>query len=325
MVGFSAAAAVPPRTPCRAISQPAPATTRASPSMSKSLYPATLTLPKLDEPYPSLLDFLAARFPRMGRACWQRRLAEGKVLDESGCALSEASGYHPFRKILYFREVEEERIIPFPEKILFQNREIVVACKPHFLPVTPIGRFVEQSLLHRLRIRTGNDQLVPIHRLDRHTAGIVMFSANRATTHLYCRLFKEGEVEKRYEALSMGAGETGEVEWLVENRIVSGDPFFRMRVASGEANARSRIRLVAEREGLRRFLLSPLTGKTHQLRLHMSGLGFSILNDRCYPELLPEQPDDFGRPLQLVAKSLKFRDPVTGASMEFESERKLLW
>jgi tRNA pseudouridine32 synthase / 23S rRNA pseudouridine746 synthase len=293
--------------------------------MAKSLYPATVFLPKLDEPYPTLLDFLTDRFPRVGRACWQRRLAEGKVLDETGSPLSEASEYLPFRKILYFREVEEERIIPFPEQILFQNREILVACKPHFLPVTPSGVFVEQCLLHRLRKRTGIHDLVPVHRIDRHTAGIVMFSANRATTHLYCRLFKTGEVEKSYEALSERPGEPEGAEWLVENRILPGEPWFRRRVAPGEVNARSRIRLVEERNGVRRFLLSPLTGKTHQLRIHMSGLGFGILNDRCYPELQPEQPDDFERPLQLIARSLKFRDPLTGAAMEFESERKLLW
>jgi tRNA pseudouridine32 synthase / 23S rRNA pseudouridine746 synthase len=291
--------------------------------MAKSLYPASVILP--DAPYPTLLDFLEDRFARVGRACWQRRLAEGKVLDETGSPLSEASEYLPFRKILYFREVEEESIIPFPERILFQNRELVVACKPHFLPVTPIGRFVEQSLLHRLRKRTGIHDLVPIHRIDRHTAGLVLFSANRATTHLYCHLFKTGEVEKGYQALSAGPGGAEGAEWLVENRVVPGEPWFRMRVAHGEVNARSRIRLVDERNGLRRFLLSPLTGKTHQLRIHMSGLGFGIQNDRCYPELQPEQPDDFERPLQLIARSLAFRDPLSGDNLQFESDRELLW
>jgi len=293
--------------------------------MALSQYPATVTMPKLEKPYPSVLDFLSQRFPQIERGCWERRIAEGKVLGEDGSPITAASAYAPQKRIFYFREVAEEPVIPFAEQILFQNREFIVSCKPHFLPVTPGGRYVDECLLHRLRKRTGNDDLVPMHRIDRETAGIVLFSANRKTRVQYCEMFRTGTVEKTYQAISAAGGAAEKGPWLVENRIVPGEPWFRMKTAAGPANARSRIELVETREGSARFVLQPVTGKTHQLRLHMSGLGFGILNDRLYPGLQPEQPDAFDAPLQLIAKSVKFQDPLTGKLMQFESDRKLLW
>jgi len=293
--------------------------------MGISPYPATVTMPKIEKPYPSILCFLSQRFPKIERSCWESRIAEGKVLGGDGCAITVDSPYVPQERIFYFREVAEEPVIPFLEKILFQNEELLVACKPHFLPVTPGGPYVEQCLLNRLRKSTGNDDLVPLHRIDRETAGIVLFSANRNTRALYNELFTCGEMLKTYHALSACSVASGNTPWLVENRIVPGEPWFRMKTASGAVNARSRINLVAERGGVARFLLQPVTGKTHQLRVHMSGLGFGILNDRYYPDLQPERDDDFDKPLQLVAKRVQFQDPVTGRRMEFESERELLW
>jgi tRNA pseudouridine32 synthase / 23S rRNA pseudouridine746 synthase len=293
--------------------------------MGISLYPATVTMPKIEKPYPSILGFLCQRFPKIERTCWEVRIAEGKVLGEDGRPITGASEYAPQSRIFYFREVANEPVIPFAEKVLFLNDEILVSCKPHFLPVTPGGPYVDECLLNRLRRSTGNDDLVPLHRIDRETAGIVLFSANRKTRALYNELFTSGNIEKTYHALSAASGDPGQTAWLVENRIVKGEPWFRMKTAPGPANARSRINLVQVKEGVARFHLSPVTGKTHQLRVHMSGLGFGILNDRYYPSLQPERADDFARPLQLVAKEVKFTDPVTGKRMEFQSERELLW
>jgi tRNA pseudouridine32 synthase / 23S rRNA pseudouridine746 synthase len=290
-----------------------------------SLYPATVTMPKAEQPFPSILGFLCQRFPKVDRECWESRIAEGKVLGEDRRPITLDSPYLPQQRIFYFREVETEPTIPFQEKILFQNEEILVCCKPHFLPVTPGGRYVNQCLLNRLRSSTGNDDLVPLHRIDRETAGIVLFSANKKSRALYNELFTSGNLQKTYHALSAGSGEAGNGPWLVENRIVKGEPWFRMATAPGTVNARSRIELVERKEGLARFLLNPVTGKTHQLRLHLSGLGFGILNDRYYPTLQDERADDFENPLQLLAKSVKFLDPVTGKAMEFASERELLW
>ena len=292
--------------------------------MAISQYPATVTMPKIEKPYPSVLDFLAQRFPKIERNCWERRIAQGKVLGEDGFPITCASLYAPQKRIFYFREVEEERIIPFAEQVLFQNDELLVACKPHFLPVTPGGPYVDECLLHRLRKSTGNDDLVPLHRIDRETAGLVLFSVNSETRDKYGELFRSGGIEKSYRALSAAAGEPGR-EWLVENRLVRGEPWFRMQTAPGLVNARSRIRLLQVEDGVSEFLLNPLTGKTHQLRVHLSGLGFGILNDRYYPQLQQERPDDFDKPLQLLAKAVKFKDPISGKNLEFESGRGLLW
>lgn len=150
-----------------------------------------------------------------------------------------------------------------------------------------------------------------------------MFSVNRETRGLYGRLFANGMVDKSYQALAEYGHGAEKRDWTVENRIVKGEPWFRMMTAPGEPNSRSKIRLLDVNGTIARFDLFPITGKTHQLRIHMSGLGFRILNDRYYPDLQPEQADDFEKPLRLVAKSVRFRDPVSGNNMEFCSEREL--
>jgi tRNA pseudouridine32 synthase/23S rRNA pseudouridine746 synthase len=179
--------------------------------------------------------------------------------------------------------------------------------------------------LYRLRKRTGNNNLVPLHRIDRETAGIVLFSVNRLTRDCYAELFRKGIVEKTYQALSKCIPPAGQTTWVVANRIVRGEPWFRMKTAPGPVNARSIITLAEARNGMARFVLHPETGKTHQLRLHMSNLGFGILNDRQYPELQPETADNFDTLLQLLAKTVRFQDPVTGHQREFNSERELSW
>ncbi len=291
--------------------------------MGLSSYPSKVTMPDAAKPYPSILGFLHRRFPHVPQQSWENRISAGKVLDEDGRPISTATEYTPGKRIYYFREVEQEPLIPFSEAILFQNEELLVACKPHFLPVTPGGTYVDECLLNRLRKRTGNHELAPLHRIDRETAGVVLFSANGKTRGRYSELFLGGRVEKSYEALAEYTQTSGTGPWLVENRIVPGQPWFRMTTAPGKVNARSRIRLVEARGETGRFLLQPVTGKTHQLRLHMSGLGFKIMNDKYYPVLQPEQADDFAKPLQLVARMVRFLDPVTGKEMEFSSAREL--
>ena len=293
--------------------------------MGISKYPSAVSLPCMDRPYPSILDFLAQRFPNVDRAIWAQRMREGKLLDSAGAPITPDTPYLPQQKLYYFREVEEEVSIPLQEKVLFHNDEILIACKPPFLPVTPSGPYVDECLLNRLKKTTGNQQLVPLHRIDRETSGLVLFSMNKDTRGLYGDLFLNGQVQKSYDAVAQLDCHPQSDEWCVENRLVEGEPWFRMQVVSGEINARSRIKLLSIQNNMGLFTLSPITGKKHQLRIHMSGLGFKILHDRYYPELLPKQEDDLDRPLQLIARSLKFTDPVSGREMEFKSERKLLF
>ncbi|TSK05310.1 MAG: pseudouridine synthase [Geobacter sp.] len=288
-----------------------------------SAFAAKVTMPRVEQPHRTVLAFLLQRFPKIPPEVWERRVAEGKVLLEDGTPITPETPYAPQKRVFYFREIENEQVIPFTEEILFQNEELLVACKPHFLPVTPVGAYLEQSLLHRLRRRTGIDHIVPLHRIDRETAGLVLFSVNPATRGLYSGLFRQGRIEKSYLALSEGKV-PGE-EWSVESRLVPGDPWYTMTVAPGEANARSRIKRIGEKGGVSLFSLVPHTGKTHQLRVHMSSLGMPIMHDRLYPQLRPRQFDDFEKPLQLLAHTLRFEDPVTGKVMEFRSNRELLW
>jgi len=316
--------------------------------------PSTVTMPNASIPHPSILAFLVKRFPQISGEIWQQRIDQGKVLTGDGLPISTLTAYTPGQKIHYFRERDQEPAIPFTESILFQNEEILVACKPHFLPVIPGGPYINECLLNRLQMKTGNPDLAPINRIDRETAGLVLFSVKKENRGLYHDLFMHGKVKKTYQALCQYPQAQQQRQWLIENRIERGSPWFRMKIAAGTINSRSQIELLetigsapikvelnktsaaAEfgsmpasvgraRGDSARFQLTPITGKKHQLRLHMSGLGMGIINDRYYPDLQPEDDDDFDNPLQLVAQTLQFRDPVTGRRMEFRSERKLLW
>jgi len=293
--------------------------------MGISKHPSVVTMPLTERPYPSILFFLSKRFPAISQETWEKRISEGKVLDARLRQITLDTQYTPLGRIFYFREVATEPSIPFDEKILYLDDEILVACKPHFLPVTPGGRYVDECLLNRLRKSTGIGDLAPLHRIDRETAGLVLFSVNKKSRGVYGRLFMDGEVEKNYQAISTCKPSQEPTSWDVANRIERGEPWFRMKTAPGRVNARSNIRLAEIKGAMARFVLKPRTGKTHQLRLHMSSLGFGILNDRYYPELQAEGEDHFHAPLQLVAQGLRFMDPVSGRIREFASERTLLW
>lgn len=293
--------------------------------MEIAKHPSRVSLPRIDKPYPTILEFLTQRFPSVGQSVWEERILSGKVLEDSGDPITLETPYVPQKRLFYYREVLEEPLIPLPEKILFQNDELLVACKPPFLPVTPSGPYVNECLLNRLRRKTGNSSLVPLHRIDRETSGLVLFSMNKETRGLYGGLFLSGTIEKTYEALSEVSFPPERKDWTVENRLVDDDIWFRSKVVPGVVNARSRIKLVSCRDNKAHFMLDPITGKKHQLRIHMSGLGFRIMHDRYYPELRDKQEDDLSKPLQLIARRVKFTDPVSGQAMEFESDHKLLF
>jgi tRNA pseudouridine32 synthase/23S rRNA pseudouridine746 synthase len=291
--------------------------------MSISKTPSVVTLPEAEKPYPSILVFLVRAFPGISRDTWVQRITDGKVLDDNGDPITADVQYLPSRRLFYFREVENEPVIPFAETILFQDDEILVADKPHFLPVIPGGRFVNECLLNRLRARTGITDLTPLHRIDRETAGLVIFSVNRETRGRYHELFAQGNITKTYHASAEVQQFPQEDHWVVQNRIVRGEPRFRMRTVAGAVNSESHIQLLQITGKRGRFQLSPVTGKTHQLRVHMSSLGFRIINDRLYPDLLPQQDDDFSQPLQLLAKQITFQDQVSGKIKGFSSEQVL--
>ncbi len=283
-----------------------------------NMRPSTLHLPPGE--WATVLDCLAAHFPAIGRAVWLQRMARGRVLDAEGAPLGPQHPYRVGLRVHYFREVAAETPIPFSEQILYVDEHLLVADKPHFLPVMPAGGYVEQTLQARLAKRLGNADLVPLHRIDRHTAGLVLFSTNPQSRGQYQALFRERQMDKRYEAVAP-ALPTLEFPLLRKTRLAAGEPFFRMREVAGAANSETRIEVVEKLGELWRYALYPITGKKHQLRVHLAALGAPILNDPFYPEVsaAPDAPDDYGRPLKLLAQGLAFVDPLSGEQRRFAS------
>ena len=233
----------------------------------------------------------------------------------------------PYReglRIHYFREVPDEKPIPVVESILYADEHLVVADKPHFLPVTPAGEYVEQTLLRRLIRRLDNPHLVPLHRIDRHTAGLVLFSANPQTRSAYQTLFPTRRIEKRYQAIARALPAQA-FPRVHKSRMIDGEPFFRMQEGPGEPNTETAIEVLERNGELWRYGLYPVTGKKHQLRVHMNALGAGICNDPFYPEVIRDAQDDYANPLKLLAQGLRFIDPVTGQERVFESDIVLQW
>lgn len=273
-------------------------------------------------PWTTVLDALCACFPKVDRDTWTSRFLRGRILDASGDPLPLDAPYRVGAEIRYYREVANETRIDAKETLLHVDADLIVVDKPHGLPVMPGGGYVADTLLARLVRRFGDIGLVPLHRLDRLTAGVVLFSANPATRSRYQALFRDRAITKRYEAI---AAPLPTLAFPLErhSRLERGEPFFRMRETAGEANAFTGIDVLERSDTTWRYALSPITGRKHQLRVHMAALGAPIANDPLYPVLIDDSPDDPQRPLQLLARSLDFIDPVTGTQRRFESTQSL--
>jgi tRNA pseudouridine32 synthase / 23S rRNA pseudouridine746 synthase len=291
----------------------------------RSPHPSRAYLPKLDPPPATILDHLDERFPRVGRDVWISRMQRGLVLTASGRKLTEKSPYAHGLTVLYYRESDDEAIVPFAETIVHRDERIIIADKPHFLPVVPGGPYADECLLARVQRRTGLGSLTPIHRLDRDTAGLVLFVTQPELRAPYHRLFADEAVRKEYLAVASMSSDTDEREWRVENRLAPGEPWFRTAIVDGTPNATTEITLLERRDTRGLFRLIPRTGKKHQLRVHMASLGFPIVNDRLYPSVIPLEDGDYSRPLQLLAQRLAFRDPISGDDLVFESMLSLAW
>ncbi|MCV6588891.1 MAG: pseudouridine synthase [Marinobacterium sp.] len=292
--------------------------------MAIAAKPSAVSMPMEADGCETVLDFLCQRFPRIEAQVWRERLQQGKVHREDGTRYQLGSPFVPQQKVLYYREVPDEPLIPVQEQILFQDELILIACKPHFLPVHPSGPWVNECLVNRLRKCTGNSELTPAHRIDRETAGLVLCCKQAKHRAAYQRLFATGDIQKSYRAVAaVTEGVVSGQQWVVRNRMVKGDHWMVMAIAEGEANSHSTIECLKIERGRGLFALSPHTGKTHQLRLHMNSLGMPLEYDRFYPQLLPKAADNYACPLQLLAYSLVFTDPVSNQLREFITPRRL--
>jgi tRNA pseudouridine32 synthase/23S rRNA pseudouridine746 synthase len=274
-----------------------------------------------------VLDFLAERLPLVARDDWAARLQRGDVLDDTGAPLTPDAPYRAQRRLYYWRWLAAEPEVPGQARVLHLDEHLLVADKPHFLPVTPTGRYVQQTLLTRLRRETGLADLSPVHRLDRETAGLTLFSVQPATRNAYQRLFRDRDVEKVYEAIAPWRDEVAARLPLSYDSRLEEHPvdFMQMRTVAGEPNARTRIalieRLAADRA---RYELRPHSGVKHQLRAQLCALGLPIEGDRIYPVLQPVEDEvDFSRPLQLLAREIAFTDPISGQSRRFVTSLEL--
>lgn len=323
-----------------------------------------LRIPR-EGPWTTVMAYMLERFGHVDPEGIVRRFRQGEVVGLGAEPLTPTTplGVHDF--LWYYRNLPDEPHLPVTETILFQDENLLVVDKPHFLPTTPGGRFVQQSALVRLRNRLGLPDLIPMHRLDRATAGVLLFSTNPATRGAYQILFERRRIEKEYRCVSAlpagwagtsGEGTSGDgtsrpgrhgeqvrhltgdhrataADFPLEyrNRMTKEKGYLLALTQPGEPNSETRIDLLGTgvstgthagtAVGL--FRLRPHSGKTHQLRVHMAALGLGIVNDPFYPVLLDKAPDDFTRPLQLLAHSISFTDPLSGAPVTVTSQRSL--
>ncbi|MFG2376391.1 pseudouridine synthase [Streptomyces sp. NPDC048504] len=284
--------------------------------------PVRVRLPP-EESWATVREYLVDRLSGAGDGVVDQMMDDGLFVGVDGTSVA-GSPYEPGMFVWFHRELPVEVPVPFPVDVVYRDEHIVVADKPHFLATTPRGSHVVETALARLRRELGIPDLGAAHRLDRLTAGLVLFTVRPEERGAYQALFREKRVRKEYEAVA--SYDSGlDLPTTVRSRIVKERGVMAARQVEGEVNAVSRVELEEERgDGLARYRLVPSTGQTHQLRVHMSALGVPILGDPLYPLVDDPVPDgDFRRPLQLLARALEFTDPVTGTEHRFRSGRVL--
>ena len=290
------------------------------PPARNGVSPSCVVLPS--GPWATVAEFLIHRFPGVPEPVWLQRLATGDVVDDAGQPVTPQCRYTPLRRLYYYRAVPDEPRIPFDEVILWQNDHLLVVDKPHFLPVLPSGKYLQETVLTRLKNRLGLEALSPIHRIDRDTAGLVLFSIQSVTRDAYQALFRERVVNKTYEAI---APWNPALAWPIrrETRMLPSAHFMQQMEVDGPPNTLTHIAPLEVLGKFAKYELKPVTGHRHQLRVHMAALGLPIVGDGIYPTLTPEGQVDYARPLQLLAKLIEFVDPLSGALRRFESQRAL--
>ena len=278
-----------------------------------------------DGPWPTMRDHLVARLPRVEPARIDAMLRAGLIVGRHG-PVDPLAPFVPREFLWLHRDLPDEVAVPFALDVLHRDDEIVVVDKPHFLATIPRGRHVVETALVRLRRELDLPELSPAHRLDRVTAGVLLFVVRRERRGAYQTLFRDRRVRKTYEAVARHDPAVA-LPRTVHSRIVKERGVILAREESGPPNAETLVELLEHVDGRARYRLTPRTGRTHQLRLHMRGLGLPILGDRFYGTASGEPEDsaldDWTRPLQLLAATLEFPDPATGALRRFATHRRL--
>lgn len=276
--------------------------------------------------WPTVAAYMVERFFHLDPERLLERFDRGDIVRADGSPVPRDAPFGSVEFVWYYREPAVETRMPFEIEILHRDDHLVVVDKPHFLPTTPGGKFLQNSALVRLRNLLDNADLAPIHRLDRATAGLLMFSTRPATRGAYQLLFEKRQVQKVYEAVSElpENGALPSFPVVYHNNIEKLRGQVRVQVdESKEPNSETLVELIRADDRVVHTLLRPHSGKMHQLRVHLAALGIGILNDRFYPELQEDGPDDYDRPLQLLARELRFVDPISGQDRVFTTRRTL--
>jgi tRNA pseudouridine32 synthase/23S rRNA pseudouridine746 synthase len=262
----------------------------------------------------AVLVELASRF---GEAAAQKVL-DGEVVDADGTVVTVGTVLPPGAFVYLYRDLPHEVEVPFDIPVLYRDDDLVVIDKPHFLATMPRGRHVVQTAVVRLRRSFGLPELSPAHRLDRLTAGVLLFTTRRELRGPYQTMFARGQVDKTYHAVAQGVPAVA-LPTVLRSRIMK----YRGRLQAVQEPGESNAETLVESTGGQRYRLTPYTGRTHQLRVHMSSIGLPIAGDPLYPNIIDVAADDFSTPLQLLAHTLAFDDPLTGAPRRFVSDRTL--
>ena len=291
--------------------------------MRDGVSPSCVAMPP--GPWATVLDFLCERLPNVTRSTWAERMAQGLVMLEDGHALHGDPPYQHGQRLYYYRHLADEPALPVSASIVFEDEHLLVADKPHFMPVTPSGPYVQQSLLVQLKRLTACEELTPLHRIDRETAGLVLFSKRPEERNAYQGLFRDKRIHKVYQAVAAHSPHLNLPMTHSSRMFEDSTHFFKMREVPGEPNSETCIGLLHQAGQRALYQLEPVTGKRHQLRVHMNALGIPIEGDQFYPHVLrgPDEAEDFSQPLQLLAQSISFSDPVTGQARHFESGLRL--
>ena len=272
----------------------------------------------------TLLDFLCERFPAVEPQEWLNRCEAGLVMYADGRPVSPLAPYQAQQHVFYYRDVPQEAVLPEDARILFEDEYVLVADKPHFMPVTPGGRYLQSCLLVQLKRLTACESLTPIHRIDRETAGLVVFCKRVQDRDAYHALFRHHQVHKWYQAVA-GFKPDLHLPLVHRSRLVKGDQFFLSKEIPGEPNSETLVSLLKRVGDEALYQLQPVTGHRHQLRVHMMSLGVPMAGDQLYPLVLrvAHEADDFSSPMQLLAQRIAFTDPVTGEERDWQSRRSL--
>lgn len=299
----------------------------------------------------TIADYLIARFYPNDPQIIYARFNTGEVRLDDGTILTGDSPYMPGERIWYFRELADEPQLPSDMPVLYEDEHVLAIDKPHFLPTTPRGAYIAQTALTKLRVREQNPLLIPIHRLDRPTAGVLLFAKTVEARRPFQMMFQHRQVSKTYRAVAPVPAAAAEQALSAEGLQVRShiqkirDQLQVQQLSEQECaaqgvepNTLTTVKILRTFtpsaqavEGWRAepnrewalYDLAPHTGKTHQLRAHLNMLSSPILGDVLYPQVLPDAPDRPEYPLQLLAYSLHFKHPITGERVDLYSGRSL--